>query len=136
MSKENVRLFYDTLAKDTDLQSGFKERSIRLTEELKGEVPGEERMEEVFREELLPVIREAGFDFSYADLKEYAEDASVGELADEELAAVAAGADLCVCVVAGFGDFNSATFTCVVGGAIEAPGFICGCVLGGGGGTT
>ena len=136
MSKEDVRLFYDALAKDTALQNKFGEVNARFAEELKGEDPGEERVEETFREELFPLIRASGFDFSFAELKEYAEDAFTEELSDEELAAVAAGGDMCVCVLAGVGDFKGTTFACVVGGAITAPGFCCGCVMGGGGGPT
>ena len=84
MSKEKVRHFYNSLAKESDLQKRLQERSARFAEELKRDVPEEERMEAFFLDAMLPVVREAGFDFSYADLKEYGEETSAGELADEQ----------------------------------------------------
>ena len=97
MSKENVRLFYSTLAEDKALQEKFNEINARLADEYKGERPDEKRVNEILRHDFLPVAREAGFEFSLDELKAYsAEGKATGELADEELAGAVGGENRCM----------------------------------------
>ena len=134
MSKEKVRHFYNSLAKESDLQRRLQERSARFAEELKGDVPEEERMEAFFLDAMLPVVREVGFDFSYADLKAYAEETSAGELADEELAVVSGGGNGCFCLMWGAGEYNGGTgCQCTISGHLHSGDMSCTCHLAGAG---
>lgn len=97
MSKENVRLFYSALAEDKVLQEKFKVINTRVAEKYKGKLLDKKLMDESFQRELLPVAKEAGFEFSLDELNAYATEAKeAGELADSELAAVAGGAYYCL----------------------------------------
>lgn len=134
MSKESVGRFYRAFAEDAALQRTFMAINDRLAEEFKDERPDEERMEEIFWNEMLPVARESGYEFSFQDLKEYAaESKRADELMDEELAAVAGGGDLCACVLAGYGTIGDVTLGCALYGGGASPDFFCFCFLGGGG---
>ena len=108
MSKENVRLFFAALAKDDVLQNKFGEMNSRLTERVKGTPPDEEQFEQLFRDELLPAIRQAGFSFSAQEWKEYFEESKeVTAFSEEELDAVAAGTE---CI--GIGTINIQNIHC------------------------
>ena len=138
MSKENVRQFYNHLASDIALQERFKEMNARLVEGFNGKRPDDKQMDELFRNELLPVAKEAGFEFSLEDLKEYAAEAKeTGELADLELAAVVGGTKgtACVCVIGGHGSSGGQEMVCVVvgSGAGKVEAMFCCCVVAGGG---
>ena len=137
MSKENVREFYGLLSKDVDLQRTFREKGESLSEKYGIGAIGDEQLEELFLKEVLPVAREAGFEFSFQELQEYAaESKTKGELMDEELAAVAGGGDGCVCVLGGLGYVGNVMIACVVAGGAASKGFFCVCFIGGGGGPT
>jgi predicted ribosomally synthesized peptide with nif11-like leader len=80
MSKENVKLFYEALARDKALQAKFNALNQK-----KGTI---------YRKELIPLAKKAGFDFTEAELQDYARDAekpAKHELSEDELAAVAGG---------------------------------------------
>jgi predicted ribosomally synthesized peptide with nif11-like leader len=80
MSKENVKLFYEALARDKALQARFDALNRK-----KGSN---------YRKELIPLAKAAGFDFTEAEIQEYARDAekpAKHELTEDELAAVAGG---------------------------------------------
>jgi hypothetical protein len=135
MSKENVRKFYEVLSKDADLQRTFREKAESLSKKYGNGAVGDEHFEDLFLKEVLPVAREAGFEFSFQELQEYAaESKTKGELMDEELAAVAGGGDLCVCVVTGFGSFGDLKIVCVLCGGTVSKDLFCVCIIGGGGG--
>ena len=137
MSKENVRKFYEVLSKDADLQRRFREKNELLSGKYRDGAPGDERLEGLFLKEILPVAREAGFEFSFQELQEYSADSKMtGELMDEELAAVAGGGDGCVCVLGGLGYVGNVMIACVVAGGAASKGFFCVCFIGGGGGPT
>jgi len=134
MSKENVRQFYEALSEDADLQRTFREKRESLSGKYGDSPLGDDHQEELFLKEVLPIAREAGYDFSFQDLKEYAvESKKTGELMDEELAAVAGGGDLCVCVLGGYGTFGDVTIGCALYGGAESSTFFCFCFMGGGG---
>ncbi len=135
MAKEKVGLFYDEMVKDIEMQKKFQEKFQNLSAGFNDEKLEDDRVEEIFREKVLPLIREYGYDFSYSDLKAYAEELSVRALDDDELEAVAAGADLCVCVIIGAGVYGDWTAFCdVIGGMDKTGEFFCACFFGGGGG--
>jgi len=135
MSKENVREFYELLSKDVDLQRTFREKAESLSKKYGDGAVGDEHLEDLFLNEVLPIAREAGFEFSFQELLEYsAESKMKGELMDEELAAVAGGGDLCVCVMGGFGSFGDVSIGCALYGGAMSKDFLCACFIGGGGG--
>ncbi len=137
MSKESVRKFYEMVSKDADLQRRFREKGESFSEKYGVGAIGDEHLEELLQKEVLPIAREAGFEFSFQELQEYsAESKTKGEIMDEELAAVAGGGDLCVCVMGGFGSFGDVNIGCVVCGAGMSKDFFCVCLIGGGGGPT
>jgi len=115
MSKENVRLFFAALAKDDVLQNKFGEMNARLAERFKGTPPDEEEFEKLFRDELLPSIREAGFSFSAQEWKEFTEESKeVTAFSEEELDAVAAGTE---CIGIGASNLQDIHCPCVSSGS-------------------
>jgi hypothetical protein len=68
MSKENIKLFYEALARDKSLQEKFK----AVGQKYEGQKPGEAQTELIYQKELVPLAREAGYAFTLAELKEYA----------------------------------------------------------------
>ncbi len=127
MSKENVKRFYDAMAKDPALQ----QKSRAITQRHAGQKLDQAQLDVIFQQELIPVARGAGYDFTLEELKAYAkETGKIGprEVSEEELAAVAGGAS-CVCVIGGSGE----TLDCTCVGAGWGGGGKCVCVLGGGG---
>ena len=137
MSKENVRLFNEKVSADKALQGKLH----AIDERHKGEELSDEQSMRIYEEDILPLARECGCDFSMEDLKEYTRDlsqSSPGELTEDELDAVAGGA-ICVCVIGGGGKAGSPwsnPCTCFVGGTGPSrPGPGCMCIVGGGGRT-
>jgi predicted ribosomally synthesized peptide with nif11-like leader len=113
MSKENVKLFYQALAGDKALQEKFQV----LNKTLPGNVSDQAQADLIYQKELLPLAKQAGFEFTLAELKEYASDAKkpvMRELSEEELAAVAGGN--CICIFGGGGNLSGVTCACVIGG--------------------
>lgn len=135
MSKENVKLFYETLTKDEALQ----EKTRVIGKKYEGQKLDEKRMEEIYQKELVPLAREAGYDFSLAEVKEYAAEASkpgMREISEEELAAVAGGG-CCVCAAVGVGDWGGGDMECSCigyGSGHYSSTEKCFCIIGGGGG--
>ncbi len=127
MSKENVKLFYEALAKDPALQ----EKSKAITKKHEGQKLDQAQLDRIYQQELIPLAKGAGYDFTLDELKTYAkETGKIGprEVSEEELVAVAGGAS-CVCVVGGSGE--SLGCTCIAAG--WGGGTKCVCVVGGGG---
>lgn len=94
MAKENVKLFYEALTKDTVVQKEIKEKEKEYT-------GNREDRDRIAEEILIPVAAKAGYDFTVEELKE-AENGKQqeGSLKDEELEAVSGGG-LGVCIVYG-----------------------------------
>ena len=95
MSKENVKKFYEVLSTDKVLG----EKVIAMNKKLEGLQPGNEKIKEIFEQELTPMLKEAGFEFSYEDLLEYTNQqtsAVSGKLLDEELDSVTGGINLLI----------------------------------------
>ena len=136
MSKENVRLFNERVSADKALQ----DKLHALNERHEGEELSDEQMMRIYEEDVLPLARECGLDFSMEALKEYTRDlrqSSPVELTDDELEAVAGGAT-CVCVIGGGGGHSwGGPCVCVVAGSGPGTRGVsgCVCVVGGGGHT-
>jgi predicted ribosomally synthesized peptide with nif11-like leader len=90
MSKENVKLFYEALARD----KGLQERFDALNRKYGGQKLDEAQMEAIYQKELIPLAKEAGYNFTMGELKEYARMSQkpvTRELSEDELATVAGG---------------------------------------------
>jgi len=130
MSKENIKLFYEALAKDKALQEKVNVISQKYVEQKTGDI----QAEEIYNKELVPLAKEAGYDFSLAEFKEYAEETKkpgMREVSEEELAGVAGGN--CVCFLGGGGTLFGNTCACVIGGGGSGGGRTCVCVAAGAG---
>jgi predicted ribosomally synthesized peptide with nif11-like leader len=126
MSKENVKLFYEALPENRSLQEKFK----KANEKYAGQKIDKEAINLILQNELLPIAKEAGFDFTLDEFKEYAQEnnqSAAGRLSDDELAAVAGGVGACVvgggseggcsCVICGYGDNGIDAGMCIAAGA-------------------
>lgn len=130
MSKENVKLFYEALSKDAALQ----EKSKAIAKKHEGQKLEQAQLDRIYQQELIPLAKGAGYDFTLDELKEYAREiGKIGprEVSEEELAAVAGGADYCACAFYGQGYGGSCQ--CAIGGYGDGSGGTCVCVIGGGG---
>lgn len=95
MSKENVKLFYEALAGNRDLQEKVK----KAGEKYAGQEMDKETTDSILQNELLPLAKGAGFEFTLDELMEFAQASCRGEkgsLTDDELDAVVGGAGACV----------------------------------------
>ena len=85
MAKENVKAFFEALSKDEALQQALKEKEVAYT-------GMKEDRAAIVKEVLLPVAEEAGYAFTLEELKEFESSMQAeGELAEDELEAIAAG---------------------------------------------
>lgn len=129
MSKEDVQRFYESMAKDEALQKKFM---------VLNEIPAEAQNDDAITGQFIALAREAGFDFTPEELKEYSE-SQKGALSNEELAAVTGGIEgnmiECICAVGGGGSGYHCTCACVgYGQGLQHdvyPRHECYCVLGG-----
>ncbi len=135
MSKESVGKFYDLMSKNMDLQKTFQEKFEILSASLGDYKLEDEKVEEIFMREIMPSIKKMGYEFTYSDIKAYNTDTSLRKLDDDELEAVAAGADGCSCIFIGMGSFDGLQLTCAISGNIQntSKDISCFCFFGGGG---
>ena len=97
MSVENVKAFYEALQKDTELQEKVNAADAAYTGDAENKAAAAAAI-------ILPIAKEAGFDFTAEELLEAAAGAAKkedGEISEDELEAVAGGT--AVCVILGFG---------------------------------
>lgn len=90
MSKEAIRNFMEVLFTDKLLFEKF----ILMNNKFEGQTSGGQKAKEIFDQELTPMLSEAGFEFSYEDLLEYAEQQTQsidGKLTDDQLDTVSGG---------------------------------------------
>lgn len=131
MSKENVRLFYEKVSQDRELQAQLQ----AVGEKLGAVKPEESQMDALYQAEVIPLARAAGFDFTLSEQKEYFRELGkpgVVKLTDDELAAVAGGG-MCVCVAVGLGANQKTCCNCVGYGWGHCSRGFCLCLVGGGG---
>ena len=95
MAIENVKTFYEALEKDAELQAKVDAADAAYAGDAKDEAAAAAAI-------LLPIAKEAGFDFTAEELLGF-ENAAVseGEFTEDELEAVAGGAAFCFFI--GFG---------------------------------
>ncbi len=110
MAKENVKLFYEALAADKNLQN----KVIKTNEKYNGQQIDKETFEQIFKKEFLPIAKEAGFDFTWEEFIEVMEEnKDTKKISDDELVAVAGGTGnldntpvgggWCMCTTFGYG---------------------------------
>ncbi len=92
MAKENAKKFMELLSKDEELQKQVK----TATENYLGGIEKADG-KALFEAVILPIAKEAGYEFSFEDAEELAKVAQDDELSEEEVAAAAGGY--------GWGDF-------------------------------
>ena len=103
MTKENIKAFFEALAKDEALQKALKEKELAYT-------GAKEDRETIVDAIVIPVAKAAGYDFTLEELKEYQKNMRPeGELAEDELEAVAGGLTWGVCVMFGLGGGDMCT---------------------------
>jgi len=136
MSKENVKLFYEALAKDKALQ----EKAIAIGKKYESQKLDDAKTNFIYQQELVPLAKDAGYDFTLAELQEYASEIKkpgMREVSEEELTAVAGG-QACACAVPGFGGITDTDMACICAGIgsgnFDGGKVDCVCVIGGGGG--
>ena len=108
MAKENVKKFYDEISKNKELQEKFIAVQKGYETEGKSE-------EEIFEDILLPIAKEAGYEFTMSEYQEVQRDAMAEEgISEEELENVSGGwsgclgigvsSDLAICTFIGSDD--------------------------------
>jgi hypothetical protein len=65
MSKENVKLFYEALGKDKALQ----QKANAISQKHSDQKLDEAQANLIYQKELVPLAREAGYDFTLAELQ-------------------------------------------------------------------
>jgi predicted ribosomally synthesized peptide with nif11-like leader len=121
MAKENVAKFYEALSSDAELQAKVKLVNDRYA----GKDLSAEEKSKAFEEFILPIAKEAGYEFSMDELRKAEQQPGAGEeFSDEELAAVSGGLDMqtigaCFLIGAGIGgpcsEFAGSGFCLFVG---------------------
>jgi len=94
LSQENVKRFYEALAKNRQLQEKFNV----LGKQYEGQKLSEAEMDSLYEKEVLPAAKKAGFVFTLAELKDFAANnhpSGLKELSEEELAATAGAGTYC-----------------------------------------
>lgn len=115
MSQKNVKLFYEELSKNKELQ----EKITKANEKYTGQKIDEKSIDLILQNELLPIAKEAGFDFTLEELYEFAKKSNQsfgGRLSDDELDAVVGGWGFCP----GIGLSDGGCF-CFIAGAGQNP---------------
>lgn len=111
MSVENVRKFYETVARNEALKQKF----VELSQKYQGQQMDEAEAMLLLEQEVLPIARQMGYSFSIDDLKAYSEEkkqAGVNRvLSDSELEAIS-GAGI-----------NGTSNCFVIGAPDELPGY-------------
>ena len=107
MAKENVKKFLEELSTNKELQEKFMEAQKGYEAEGKGE-------EEIFEDIVLPIAKEAGYDFTISEYKNAQRDVIAEKgISEEELENVSGGWSVCW----GVGISNSPFSMCFTGGA-------------------
>ena len=106
MAIENVKAFYEALEKDAELQAKVDAADAAYAGDAKDKAAAAAAI-------LLPIAKEAGFDFTAEELLGF-ENAAVseGEFTEDELEAVAGGG---WCLILGFGERDCKTICKYVG---------------------
>ena len=132
MSVENVENFYAAISQDETVKQRFNE----LNQKYQGVAMNAAKTDAILEQELLPLAKELGFEFTLAEIKAYGEEMQQasrnGELSVAELDIVAGGrggggASL-ICVLLGVNEGLNSVHgygLCVLLGFNPAGGFCC-----------
>ncbi len=118
MSQHDLKMFFEAVAREESLRAKFQAIGARYPDQ----DLDESHREAVFENELLPLARSAGFEFTLEDIKAFqAQSLKADKLADDELDAVVGGNNpyQCYCIAGGGGaadDPGEGTCVCVVYG--------------------
>jgi len=114
VSQESLTSFYETLSRDESLKAKLQAIVSAHPEQ----TVDESQRERLWENEILPLAKSEGFDFTLADVKalQAAERRQTGPLADEELDAVVGGRLHCLCFVIGGGKDENSFCICSVTG--------------------
>ena len=92
MAKENVKKFYEEFTANKELQEKFIEVQ-------KGYEAKEKREEEILEDIVLPIAKEAGYEFTMDEYRAVQRDAMVEKgISEEELENVSGGGGCCVII--------------------------------------
>ena len=101
MSVENVGKFYEAVSQDKAMQQKF----IDLSRKYKSDTVDEARVDSIVEQDVVPLAKQMGYEFTLDDLRAYGEQARQlhqgAELSEEEMKAVAGGVFVCVFIGAG-----------------------------------
>lgn len=89
MSK-GIKDFMEVLFKDKLLFEKF----IKMNTKFESQEPGVHEAKEIFEQEIMPMLSDAGFEFSYEDLLVYADrqnQSTIDNMSDDELETVTGG---------------------------------------------
>ena len=102
MSVENVGKFYEAVSQDKAMQQKF----IDLSRKYKSDTVDEARVDSIVEQDVVPLAKQMGYEFTLDDLRAYGEQARQlhqgAELSEEEMKAVAGG--IFGCIICGGGD--------------------------------
>ncbi len=116
MSQQNLKMFYETLAKDETLKAEVTAIATRHG----GQQLDDSQEDAVWTSEILPLAKSHGFDFTLDEVKAHQaiQSEATGKLADEELDVVVGGS-ACTCYFGGGGGKGEGytACVCVLGGA-------------------
>ena len=102
MAKENVKKFLEELSTNKELQEKFMAAQKGYEAEGKGE-------EEIFEDIVLPIAKEAGFEFTDSEYRAIQRDVMAEKgISEEELENVSGG-EVIWCFVLGYGDDKAVT---------------------------
>ena len=100
MAKENVKAFFEALSKDEAMQQALNAKELAFT-------GMKEDREAVAEEIVIPVAKEAGYEFTLEELREFEEGLRpAGELDEDELEAVSGGVFCIAFCVSGGSGYN------------------------------
>ncbi len=110
MSQQNLMMFFEAMARDDSLRARFEAIGARHGHQ----EPDESVRDAVWGNEILPLARSEGFEFTLEDLKalQAAQGPKADKLTDDELDAVAGGG-CCTCVWAGGGRRGDGDSRCI-----------------------
>lgn len=110
MSQQNLTMFFEAMARDESLRARFEAIGARY----RHQDQDESVRDEIWENEILPLARSKGFEFTLEDLKtlQAAQSPKADKLTDDELDAVVGGG-CCTCVWVGGGTRGDGDSRCI-----------------------
>lgn len=105
MAKENIKRFMEEVSANKELQE-------KIAAIQKGYESDGKSEEEIFKDIVLPIAKEAGYEFTMSEYKDAQRDAIKEKaISEEELENVSGGSAFCLLL--GFGDSDSVNVHCI-----------------------